>query len=160
MSEVRSMRKTPPAADPDAYVAALTGWRHGVVTTLRAAVRKAKPADEGIKWGHIVYVAHGPVALIRAEETRVLFGFWRGQRLVALEPRLKPGGKYEMASMEIREGDALSPAKATQLMRAAIALNTTIGDPTKDAPPPRRSSKAKAKVKARAKSRIRVRTSR
>ncbi len=128
------MRKSIPAANPGAYVAALTGWRAPIVKVLRAAVLRAKPEDEVIKWGHIVYFANGPVALIRAEDARVLFGFWRGKRLTALEPRLKPGGKYEMATWEIREGDAISPAKAATLMRAAIALNRTVGDPTKAAP--------------------------
>ena len=55
--------------------------------------------------GPLVYFANGPVLLIRAEEERVLFGFWRGQRLREIEPRLKPGGKYEMATLEFREGD-------------------------------------------------------
>jgi hypothetical protein len=127
------MRKTTPAANPAAYVAALGGWQAPLVKKLRAAVRRAKPADEQIKWGHLVYFANGPVALIRAEDSRVLFGFWRGKRLVELEPRLKPGGKYEMATLELKEGDAISAAKATQLIRAAIALNKTVGDPTKDA---------------------------
>jgi hypothetical protein len=34
------MRKTASAADPDAYVLALTGWRRACVETLRTAVRK------------------------------------------------------------------------------------------------------------------------
>ena len=72
---------------------------------LRAAVAKEKALEERIKWGHLVYFANGPVLLIRAEESRVLFGFWRGQRLREIEPRLKPGGKYEMATLELREGD-------------------------------------------------------
>lgn len=124
------MRKTIPAASPEAYVDALRGWRHDTVKKLRAAVRRAKPADEAIKWGHLVYFANGPVALIRAEATRVLFGFWRGKRLAEFEARLKPGGKYEMATIDIREGETLSAAKATALMRAAIALNAALGDPT------------------------------
>lgn len=124
------MRKVAPAADPDAYVDALGGWQRDCVKSLRAAVRKAKPQEETIKWGHLVYFANGPVALIRAEETRVLFGFWRGQRLVEIEKRLKPGGKYEMATIVIREGETLTPARATQLMKAAIALNRKLGDPT------------------------------
>ena len=99
------MRKSVPAADPDAYVRALTGWRRACVETLRAAVRKATELEEAVKWGHLVYAANGPVLLIRAEDERVLFGFWRGQRLREIEPRLKPGGKYEMATLELREGD-------------------------------------------------------
>ena len=90
-----------------------------------------KALEERIKWGHLVYFANGPVLLIRAEESRVLFGFWRGQRLREIEPRLKPGGKYEMATLELREGDTIKPAVATRLAREAVALNRTVGDPTK-----------------------------
>jgi hypothetical protein len=124
------VRKAAPAASPDAYVASLEGWQLECVKRLRAAVRRAKPLEEAVKWGHLVYFANGPVALIRAEARRVLFGFWRGQRLTEIEPRLKPGGKYEMATIAIGEGSTLSPAKATQLVRAAVSLNTTLGDPT------------------------------
>lgn len=69
------------AADPDAHVAGLTGWRRACVEGLRAAVRATSALEEEIKWGHLVYSANGPVLLIRAEEQRVLFGFWRGKRL-------------------------------------------------------------------------------
>ncbi len=125
------MRKSVPAADPDAYVRALTGWQRDCVAMLRAAVAKEKALEEQIKWGHLVYVANGPVLLIRAEESRVLFGFWRGKRLREIEPRLKPGGKYEMATLELREGDAIKPTVAARLAREAVALNRTVGDPTK-----------------------------
>src|ERR1700754_480319 len=119
------MRTSVPAADPDAYVRALTGWRRTLVDALRAAVTREKALEERIKWGHLVYVANGPVLLIRAEESRVLFGFWRGQRLRAIEPRLKPGGTYEMATLELHEGDTIEPAVATRLAREAVALNRT-----------------------------------
>jgi hypothetical protein len=125
------MRKTKPAADPDAYVRALTGWRRDCVETLRAAVRKVRGLDETVKWGHLVYASNGPVLLIRAEDERVLFGFWRGQRLRAIEPRLKPGGQYEMATLELREGDAVTPAVAARLAREAVRLNAEEGDPTR-----------------------------
>jgi hypothetical protein len=125
------MRKSMPAADPDAYIRALAGWRRTLVDTLRAAVAKEKALEERIKWGHLVYFANGPVLLIRAEESRVLFGFWRGQRLREIEPRLKPGGKYEMATLELHEGDTIKPAVATRLAREAVALNRAVGDPTK-----------------------------
>jgi hypothetical protein len=125
------MRKVPPAANPDAYVDALTGWRRACVEDLRAAVRKAAKLEEVIKWGHLVYFSNGPVLLIRAEEERVLFGFWRGQRLQEIEPRLKGGGKYEMATLELREGMSIKPTVARRLAKEAVALNKSIGDPTK-----------------------------
>lgn len=100
---------------------------------MRKAVRSVPQLDEEIKWGHLVYLCNGPVLLIRAEENRVLFGFWRGKRLLEIEPRLKPGGKHEMATIEIREGDTIKPAVARRLAKAAQAINEKLGDPVKAA---------------------------
>lgn len=129
------MKHVPPPASPDAYVAALSGWRRERVETLRAAILGTAGIEERIKWGHLVYLANGPVCLIRAEEHRILYGFWRGQRLRDLEPRLKPGGKYEMATLELREDTPLDPQIAAAVARAAIALNRKLGDPTKFSTP-------------------------
>ena len=146
-----TMRKVPPAANPDAYVAGLRGWQGACVARLRAAVRRAGPLEEVIKWGNLVYLADGPVAVIRAEEARVLFGLWRGKRLVGIEPALKPSGKYEMATIHIREDAQISPAKVMRLIREACALNQTLGDPTADAPK-RKSVVKRARPSGRKKS--------
>lgn len=124
------MKKSIPAPNPDAYVAALRGWRRDLVEQLRALVRSSGRLDEVIKWRHLVYFSNGPVLLIRAEDARVLFGFWRGQRLREIDTRLKPGGKYEMATMVLTEGSAIDPARVKKLVKAAVALNATLGDPT------------------------------
>ena len=124
------MKKAVPAESPDAYVAALAGWRRTLVDSLRKAAHAAGARDERIKWGHLVFFSNGPVLLIRAEEERVLFGFWRGKRLRALDERLKGNGKYELATIDLREDDTISAAKAKQLVIAAIELNRTLGDPT------------------------------
>ncbi len=124
------MQKSTPAASPDAYVAGLDGWRRDCVEHLRAAVRAASALDEVVKWHHLVYLSDGPVLLIRAEQQRVLLGFWRGQRLRAIEPGLKPGGKYEMATLELRAGMTVSSATVRRLTQEAVALNKRLGDPT------------------------------
>jgi hypothetical protein len=124
------MKKSIPAESPDAYVRSLTGWRRALVENLRSATLAAGKLDERIKWGHLVYFSNGPVLLIRAEEQRVLFGFWRGKRLRDLDERLKPGGKYEMATIALSEGDKISAARARSLAKAAIDLNPELGDPT------------------------------
>lgn len=136
------MKKSTPAANPDAFVAALDGWRRELVELLRAAANSSRALSETIKWGNLVYLTRGPVLMIRAEESRVLFGFWRGQRLRELEPRLKPGGKYEMATIELREGDRLAPAVARRLVRVAVALDAELGDPTKAVAKPAASRRA------------------
>jgi hypothetical protein len=122
------------ADTPVEYLAALSGWREAAVKSLRKAVLAAVPKalEERLKWGHLVYFHNGPALLIRAEDSRVLFGFWRGKRLRDIEPGLKPGGKYEMATLELREGDKLPPgARVKALVKEAVALNRDLGDPTK-----------------------------
>lgn len=124
------MKKSIPAESPDAYVASLGGWQRRYAEALRSTVINTAPLQEVIKWGHLVYFSNGPVLLIRAEEGRVLFGFWRGQRLQDIEPRLRPGGKYEMATLELVEGTPLERSTVVELLTKAVALNASHGDPT------------------------------
>ena len=125
------MKRSAPASSPDAYVAALSGWQRGCVEELRAATCAATRLDENIKWGNLVYLSNGPVLMIRAEAERVLLGFWRGQRLREIEPRLRPGGKYEMATIELRRDATIAPATVRRLAAAAVRLNQELGDPTR-----------------------------
>ncbi|MEW6304023.1 MAG: DUF1801 domain-containing protein [Verrucomicrobiota bacterium] len=122
--------RSPAVSSPDDYAAAFDGWRRKFVEELRSIVRSVGGLEEAIKWGHLVFLANGPVLLIRAEDRRVLFGFWRGQRLRNIEPRLKPGGKYEMATLELHEGDRIDPKTVRGLVAQAVALNQQLGDPT------------------------------
>ena len=125
-----------PATTPDEYIGYLTGWQRRFVEALRDTVRAAAPGlQERLKWGHLVYFANGPVLIIRAEPSRVLFGFMRGQRLLRIEPRLKPGGKYEMATLELRQETPLRQETVVQLAKEAARLNQTLGDPTRAAKP-------------------------
>lgn len=111
------------ATNPDEYIACLSGWQQSYAQALRGVVCSAAPElEERLKWGHIVYFAHGPVLLIRAEPTRVLFGFWEGQRLRHIEPRLRPGGKYQMATLELKEGTPFLEETAVCLATEASKL--------------------------------------
>jgi hypothetical protein len=119
----------PVAASPDAYERALRGWKKEVVAALREAANGAADFEEVIKWGHIVYISSGPALLIRAEEERVLFGFWRGKRLREIEPRLKASGKYELANQVFVKGDVVDAKIAARLAKEAAALNRKLGNP-------------------------------
>jgi hypothetical protein len=143
------MQKMTPAASPDEYVAGLSGWQRTCVENLRAAVRAAADLEEEVKWGHLVYTSNGPVLLIRAEEQRVLFGFWRGKRLQSIEKRLKASGKYELANLVLQEGTTVSPAIARKLTKEAIALNKSLGDP-RNAAKPKSPAKKRPARRARA----------
>ena len=118
------------AADPDGYVGALGGWQLAQVMALRAAVLEAAPGlEEKLKWGHLVYFSNGPVLLIRAEPERVLFGFWRGKRLLHLEPRMRGGGKFELRTLELHEDTPFERDTALALVKAAVVLNAELGNP-------------------------------
>ena len=123
-------RSGPLAASPDEYVQSLTGWQRDRVDTLRRTARDVGDSEETVKWGHLVYLANGPAFLIRAEENRVLFGFWRGKRMLDIEPRMKGSGKYEMCTLELSKGTQIDEVVAKKLIREAIRLNQTVGDPT------------------------------
>ena len=120
-----------PATTPDEYIGCLTGWQRSFAEALRNTVRAAVPAlQERLKWGHLVYFSNGPVLIIRAEPKRVLLGFMRGQRLRHIEPRLKPGGSYELATLELLQNIPLLRETVVQLAVEAERLNCTLGDPT------------------------------
>ncbi len=133
------MRRMRPAESPAAYVAKLDGWQAKCVRQLRFVVRASAKFEERIKWGNLVYFANGPAIVIRAEPRRVLFGFWRGKRLGSIEPRLKPGGKYEMATLVLHEDTAFSLTVVRRLTKAAVALNRRIGNPTATVKPARKA---------------------
>jgi hypothetical protein len=119
------------ARTPDDYIACFDGWQRSYAEALRDAVKTAAPAlEERLKWGHLVFFMNGPALLVRAEPHRVLFGFWRGQRLLHIEPRLKPGGKYEMATLEIVQATPLARDTVVRLAVAAAGLNRSLGNPT------------------------------
>ena len=147
------MKKSAAAESPDAYVASLGGWQRRYVEALRSTVVDAQLLREAVKWGHLVYFSNGPVLLIRAEETRVLFGFWRGQRLQDIEPRLKPGGKYEMATLQLVEETPLERSTVVELVKKAVALNASYGDPTA----PQCSEELKLSVRASGRARAAAR---
>jgi len=123
-----------PARTADEYFEYLDGWQGRYASALRAAVKEAAPTlREDLKWGHAVYFSDGPVLLVRSEPERVLFAFWHGKLLRQMEPRLKPGGKYEMATLELREDTPLDREVVLALVREAAALNRELGDPTASA---------------------------
>jgi hypothetical protein len=118
------------AASPDAFVDELSGWRRALVQMLRRAVNAGAGFDELIKWGNLVFAHNGLSILIHVEDHRVVLGFFRGKRLTALEPRIRPSGKYELGNIVFFEGDAIDPGQAERLAREAARLNDEFGDPT------------------------------
>ena len=119
----------PVAETPDAYIAALSGWQRDSAEMMRAAIMSAAAFEETIKWTNLVFMANGPCILIRAEEQRVLLGFWRGKRLRDLEPRIKASGKYELGNMVLTEATEVTAEQVARLAAEAYRLNIELGNP-------------------------------
>ena len=123
-------RSGPLPASPEEYVQSIGGWQRERVELLRGIATQVGDSEEIVKWGHLVYMANGPAFLIRAEDDRVLFGFWRGKRMMEIEPRMQGAGKYELRTLHLFEDMKIDPGVAERLIQEAILLNRTIGNPT------------------------------
>ncbi len=119
----------PAAETPDAYIVALSGWQLELCRMMRAAILGAAAFEETIKWTNLVFMANGPCILIRAEEHRVLLGFWRGKRLRDIEPRIKASGKYELGNLVLTEATGVTADQVARLAAEAYRLNIELGNP-------------------------------
>jgi hypothetical protein len=120
------------ATTVDAYIAALEPSLAGVATAVRALVREAAPdATESIKWAQPVYEQNGPFAYFRASSKHVTFGFWRGAELEDAHGRLEGTGE-RMRHVKLASADDVDAGLA-ELVRRAVELNRTHGDPTRRA---------------------------
>jgi hypothetical protein len=130
-AKTTTAKTTVPGKTIAAYVAGLDGWRATVVGQLCALVEKAAPDATGsIKWAQPVFEDHGPICYVRAFTNHVNLGFWRGGELPDDEGRLHSGGQ-RMAHIKITGPQDVDAAAFTRLVKAAVQLNRTLGDPTK-----------------------------
>jgi len=113
----------------DDYVAALGAEQREIVDRLRRLVKSAAPsATEVFKWAEPVYETNGPFAYIKAHKAHVTLGFWRGAELMDTSARLETSGS-KMAHMKIRSTSDIPEAEVRRLVRQAVRLNATKGNP-------------------------------
>jgi hypothetical protein len=96
---------------------------------LAIAKRAAPGATVSIKWGQPVFEQNGPFAFIKPAKAHVTFGFWRGAELSDAMGVLEGGDR--MKHMKITSPDALDEPRLTVLVREAVKLNQTKGDPSR-----------------------------
>ena len=111
------------------YLASLPGWQATMGTTLVRIIRGASPKLAGaIKWGQPVFESDGPVCYVKAHKNHVNLGFWRGVALMELDDRLETSGS-KMAHIKFTEHAELNKSQLTKLVKAAVELNRTLGNP-------------------------------
>jgi hypothetical protein len=67
----------------------------------------------------------------------VLLGFFRGKRLMHIEPRMTGGGKYELRSLQLLRDTPLARRTVLRLVLSAAALDAELGHLYDDARRPR-----------------------
>ena len=138
------MQKSTPAANPDEY-AAPSGWRRACVEGC-VRMRAARGLDEAVSGA--ISCTHRTGQCCSYALRRSGFCSASGAASVCRASR-EASGKYEMATLELREGMTATPAIVRKLTKAAIALNKSLGDP-RDAAKPKRASKRPRAKRARA----------
>jgi hypothetical protein len=115
----------------DGYINGLEDWQAEVVSMLRQLILDAAPdAAESIKWSQPVYEDNGPFCYIKAFKNHVNFGFWRGAELPDPEGILEGSGA-KMRHVKISGTDDIRKKAFQDLVRSAVQLNRSLGDPTK-----------------------------
>lgn len=119
-----------PGRTVDDYVASIPAPLDALAAELRRVVREAAPdARESVKWGQPVYDAGGPFAALKAFARHVTLTFWRGAALPDPSGLLAgDGGRMRHARFSSLEDVREEPI--ADLVRAAVELNRTLGDPT------------------------------
>jgi hypothetical protein len=115
----------------DEYIARYDGWRKQVLIQLRQLIESAAPqATAAAKWSQPVWDDHGPFCYLRVHANHVTLGFWRGAGLQAPRGFLEgEGGR--MRHIKLTSTDQIRKKLVQQLVREAVKLNRTEGDPTK-----------------------------
>jgi hypothetical protein len=112
-------------------MAALPDWQRRLANELVESVMQAAPSlTQAIKWGQPVFESNGPVCYFKGHKNHLTFGFWRGAALMEIDDRLETSGE-KMAHMKFTEESKLVKSKIKKLVKAAVELNRTLGNPTK-----------------------------
>jgi hypothetical protein len=115
----------------DEYIAGLEDWQAEIVSRVREVVRQAAPeAVEAVKWAQPVYASNGPFCYVKAFNRAVNFGFWRGVDLEDPKGLLQGTGE-KMRHVKLSSVDDVDAEAFADLVRQAVELNRTKGDPTK-----------------------------
>jgi len=120
------------AAEADAHVAAIAGWRGETLARLRALIREACPdITEAIKWrkptnpaGVLAFEHDGIVCTGEIYKACVKLTFAHGAALPDPASLFNAGfGGNTRRAIDLREGETIDTAAFKALIRAAVAFN-------------------------------------
>lgn len=117
------------ATSVEDYIARLPEWQASLAKEIVHTVLSASSELVlMIKWAQPVFESNGPVCYIKGHKNHLTFGFWRGASLMELDDRLETSGE-KMAHIKFTNGMSLQTGTIKKLVKAAVELNTTLGNP-------------------------------
>ena len=115
----------PGAAQVDAYIADLEGWKRETVSDLRKLVHEAEPGIvEEWKWSTPVFSLGGHVCAIGAFRDHVKVNFFKGASLPDPAGLFNAGLDAKTSrAIDLREGEEIDRSAFTELVHTAVAHN-------------------------------------
>jgi hypothetical protein len=114
----------------DEYIAAFDDWRTDAMKRLREVVKEGAPHSAvAIKWAQPVWEWNGPMIWMKAYPKHVDIGFWRGTEMDDPKKVLTGDGE-KMRHIKITSVDDIPADALRDLVRQAVQLNTSKGNPT------------------------------
>jgi hypothetical protein len=109
------------------YINELADWRGRLLARLRQLILTADPSlTEEWKWGTPVWSQHGNVVAVGVFKNHLKINFFKGASLPDPHNLFNAGlDAKAMRSIDLHEGDKINESALKELIRAAVALNTS-----------------------------------
>ena len=129
MKTAESHAGLPPAQLITNHIAELADWRGKLVARLRKLILAADPdIVEEWKWGTPVWSHKGNVVAVGAFQDHVKINFFKGASLPDPHGLFNAGLDAKATrAIDLYEGDKINESALKELVRAAVALNTSGG---------------------------------
>ena len=110
-------------------IAELADWRGKLLARLRKLILEAAPGiTEEWKWGTAVWSHNGNVVAVGAFKDHLKINFFKGASLKDPKGLFNAGLDAKATrAIDLHEGDKINEAVLKELIRAAVALNTSGG---------------------------------
>lgn len=110
-------------------IAELAGWRGKMLARLRKLILEADPdITEEWKWGTAVWSHKGNVVAVGAFKDHLKINFFKGASLKDPKGLFNAGLEAKATrAIDLHEGDKINESALKELIRAAVALNTSGG---------------------------------
>jgi hypothetical protein len=111
------------------YIAELSDWRGLLLARLRKLILATEPGlTEEWKWGTPVWSLKGNVVAVSAFKDYLKINFFKGASLADPHSLFNAGLDAKATrAIDLHEGDKINEAALKELVRAAVALNTSGG---------------------------------